>query len=228
MKTHNWQTKALTLFIAAAAAAFRLTVGCGKEALHPDSPAQGPEGRGKTGNRRTLFLTVFGGGLFVVALAIGAVLLLRPQPYEDILGLEPCVDDFDFEELAIIESISPPFSAGVDEDVWWLDIRAYSDRDAVGAAEVALAHEVRFKAIPEFAYVAVNKLYLRDSNTDRMKQLSEKHGIIVYIDYLWSGRIEDWYRWLPGCLDGYPVLAAKHSALEAMDNLAPPRRGGDE
>ena len=225
MKTTNWQTKALALFITAAAA-LRLTVGKGKEALHPDGSAQRPEGQGSTGNGRTLFLTVFGGGLFVVALAIGAVLLLRPQPYEVILGLEPCVDDFDFDELTIIESISPPFSAGADDD-WLLDMRAYSDGYAGGAAKVVLEHEERFKAIPAFGYVAVNRLYLRDSNTDRVKQLSAKHGIIVYIDYLWSGRMEDWYRWLPGCLDGYPVLAAKHSALEAMDYLAPIRRGDE-
>ena len=224
MKTTNWQTKALTLFIAAAAA-LRLTVGSGKESLHPDSPEQGPEGQGSTGKRRTLFLTVFGGGLFVVALAIGAVLLLRPQPYEDILGLEPCVDDFDFEELVILESVSPPFSATVYDD-WSLNMPTHRRRNADAAVKVVLEHEDRFKAITAFTSVAVNKLYLRDSNTDRVKQLSVKHGILVHIAYRWSGRIEDLYRWLPGCLDGYPVLAAWESGGSfPMDTVSPPRWG---
>ncbi len=228
MKTHNWQTKALILFIAAAAA-LRLTVGRGKEALHPDSSAHGPGGQGNTGKRRTLFLAIFGGGLFVVVLAIGAVLYLRTPPYEDILGLEPCVDDMDFDALAIVESPYPPFHATVHDD-WSLDVREYSYRGSVkairDAGRVALEHEERFKAIPAFASVAVNRLSLRDQDTDNMKGWSVRHGIIAYIDYPWSGRREDLYRWLPGCLDGYPVLAAKEfSAMFARDSLVPPRWG---
>ena len=226
MKTTNWQTKALTLFIVAAAA-LRLTVGCAEKAVHPDSSAHGPGGQGNTGKRRAMFLAIFGGGLFVVALAIGAVLFLRTPPYEDILGLEPCFDDFDFGALAIVESISPPFSVSVHDD-WSVDVREYSYRgsyEAVrDAGRVALEHQERFKAIPAFAWVAVNRLSLRDQDTDNMERWSVKHGIIAYIDYPWSGRREDLHRWLPGCLNGYPVLAAKFSAFEARDYFVPIRR----
>ncbi len=174
MKTTNWQTKALTLFIAVVA--LWLTAACGKPS------------------------------------------------YEDILGLEPCVDDFDFGALAIIESPSPPFTASVVDTDWWLDMRAYRDRDAVEAAKVVLEHEERFRAIPKFAYVAVNRLSLRAEDTGNMEQWSVNHGVIAYIDYTWSGRREDLYRWLPGCLDGYPVLAAKYTtAMFPQEYQVPPR-----
>ena len=177
MKTTNWQTKALTLFIAAVA--LWLTASCGKPS------------------------------------------------YEDILGLEPCVDDFDFGALAIFESISAPFAVGVLDD-WSLDVREHSYRgsnEAVrDAGRVVLEHEERFKSIPELNWVAVNRLSLRDEDTGNVEQWTVKHGIIAYIDFPWSGRIEDWHRWLPGCLNGYPVLAAKNSAFEARDYLVPIRR----
>ena len=214
MKTTNWQTKALTLFIAAAAL---LTIGgCAGKAVHPDSSAHRLGGQGKTGKRRTLFLAIFGGGLFVAVLAVGVVLYMRTPPYEDILGLEPCGEDINLDVLHIGMSIQAPFTTDFSSS-WPIKLEDLDDNpddspsEVIDAAITIMEHKDRFRPIPDFEVVAVEQLWLPTSEGSA-KPWPGKYGILARIDFFWEwnfSEVEDREYWLSGCLDGYPVLVAK-------------------